>query len=466
MKTKFLSLPIGLLIFFATTTLPAHAQTQIPTFPDCQGFGCETPGGRGGKVVFVTNLNDSGPGSFREALMMTEPRIIVFKVSGTIHLKSDIELGAANSYVTVAGQTAPGDGIAIAQTANNQIEMGGYGRGDFHDAVFQHLRIRGGYRNVVVFSGSSHIVFDHNSFTWATDQHINLRQSNIHDITWSWNIIGEGPAKHNAGSLFSGNGHRNITLHHNYLAHTRFRNYKVDGGRYDFINNVNYNTLGWDYHIDARYGRNSPDIINHYFKEGPDSSRRHPFDLIGSGEISLYLSGNKYVDINENPVYDINDQATMAKARNVGGTQGIPIYTINERGPHTEKPHFPITVHNVDQGKDLVLVQAGPRPLDAVDARILKDFFDRGGHDPNNLGKFPELKTYNIPKDSDNDGMPDDWEVAHDLNPNDGTDHNKDRDGDGYTNIEEWINSIGGESPPPDSIAPSPPQNVEVKVGE
>src|SRR3990167_6704486 len=112
----------------------AQAQATIPAFPGCEGFGCDTPGGRGGRVIAVTNLNDSGPGSLRDALLQTGPRIVVFEVSGTINLNSYLTLRSDNSYVTVAGQTAPGDGIAI-EGAPMWLE-------GLHDAVFQHVRFR------------------------------------------------------------------------------------------------------------------------------------------------------------------------------------------------------------------------------------------------------------------------------------------------------------------------------------
>lgn len=470
MKTIFLSLPMSLLIFLSIMILPAQA--QIPAFPDCEGFGCDTPGGRGGKVVFVTNLNDAGPGSLREALMMTEPRIVVFKVSGTIHLNSHLRLGTDNSYVTVVGQTAPGDGIAIADyelRISDSKAAGGYG---FHDGVFQHLRFRStAERPVILYTGTHHVVFDHISITWSNDGNITTWGDNISDITFQWNVNGEagspGPRQKNAGGHLSGGcGHERITFHHNYLAHTVFRNYLIDTGEYSFINNVNYNTENWDFEFQIGYQPCdiSPDFISQYFKEGPDSRRRPNFDLIGAGphDFSIYLEGNKYVDINENLITD--DQKSMVETRDLNGE--TKNYDLNKRGPHSE-PKFPITMQSADAGKDLVLAQAGPRPLDAVDARLLRHFSNGGGYDSGNIGQFPDLQTYNVPTDSDNDGMPDDWEVAHGLNPNDASDNTKDRDDDGYTNIEEWINSIGGEElppPPPDSRAPSPPQNVKVKV--
>lgn len=275
--------------------LSAAAADPIPAFPGREGFGAETPGGRGGRVVHVTNLKDSGPGSLRDALLMTEPRIVLFKICGTIHLQTPITLGSENSYLTLAGQSAPGDGIAVSLPSVNGLYFDGA-----HDIVVRHLRVRGGERTVAILNNAHNIVLDHNSFTWSEDQTINTWGTGVHDVTISWNIIAEGGARNrqNAGALFGGGaGHDRIAIHHNYLAHHQFRNYMVAGHGYSFINNVNYNTFDWDFHIEQGYkdpGVIDPDIINHYFKEGPDSRRHKPFDLIAvtcdGGPMSIYLS--------------------------------------------------------------------------------------------------------------------------------------------------------------------------------
>ena len=210
-----------------------------------------------------------------------------------------------------------------------------------HDAVFQHVRFRGSagdddFRAVAFGSGAHHIVLDHISSTWASDQMLIVWGDNINDVTIQWSIFAEG-RPHNAAGHFSGGcPHERMTLHHNYIAHTSYRNHLVDTGRYNFINNVNYNTINWDYHFRQGYkcGQVSPDVINQYFKEGPDSSRKPAFDLVvateaGSGPygspLSIYLEGNKYVDRNENTVYNVNDQWSMAAARSLAG-QPLPTY--------------------------------------------------------------------------------------------------------------------------------------------
>ena len=443
----------------------ALAQTQIPAFPGCQGFGCETPGGRGGIVVVVTNLNDSGPGSLREALMMTEPRIIVFKVSGTIYLNSPLWLGEPNSYVTVAGETAPGDGIAIAPVAGAEAWLGtggiqyeGEGRfpggGDFHDGVFRYLRFRSGrggtstsdqYRfSISLWGGTYRVVVDHNSFTWSNDQIVNQGWGgNTRDITWSWNIIGEGGGQ-NAGSFMGGGSNNERTsVHHNYIAHSFFRNYLVPDGEWDFTNEVHYNT-DWNYHLGES---SNPDIISNYFKRGPTYGGQLPVEANGAGApVSLYLAGNKLVDIDENIIGSENGWWNMVGMRNGG-------QFAKRLQPHTytaQELPYPVIIQSADAAKNAVLAKAGPRPLDSVDTRLLGNFYDGGGYSLSNVGDFDNyslspanLQPYTVPQDSDNDGMPNDWEVAHGLNPNNPADNVQDRDGDGYTNIEEWINSIG-----------------------
>ena len=243
-------------------------------FPGAEGFGADTPHGRGGRVIFVTNTNDSGPGSLRSALLATGPRIVVFRVSGTIDLNSRIELNEEHSYVYVAGQTAPGDGIAIRgpdETAILSISRKTYNGSDvnnhFHDAVFQHIRFRHGATgpattgadNVQIHGGSHNIIFDHNSFTWSGDESVSIWMSgpgitpSVHDITFSHNIFGEGAVDgHNTSSLFSGGSTSgeslyNISMHHNLVIHAEYRNFKTDTGSgsadrgIQYINNVHYN---------------------------------------------------------------------------------------------------------------------------------------------------------------------------------------------------------------------------------
>src|SRR3989338_8551834 len=447
-----------------------QAQSSIPVFPGCEGFGCETPGGRGGRVIAVTNLNDSGAGSLRDALMQTGSRIIIFKVSGTIYLNSPIGLKTENSNVTVAGQTAPGDGIAIAPVSGAEawLGLGGtqYGMGEFHDGVFRHLRFRSGrpggnadtYRfSIQLWAGTSRVVIDHNSFTWAGDQTVNQGWGgDTHDITWSWNIIAEGSGQ-NAGSFFGGGANnRRTSVHHNYVTHSFFRNFHVWDGEWDFVNNVHFDT-DWNYHL----GPSSyPDIINHYFKRGPSFGGQVPFDVnfanLPSDLVSLYLSGNKLMDKNGSVIYGENQQQSMIGTRNGG------VYTLRT-SPHAAKPSYPVTIHSADHAKDLVLAQAGPRPLDAVDARLLGDFTDGGGYSQSNIGHDLHLAYDNIEvylasltgADTGDINPPDLPPPANPQAPapsacSDG----KDNDGDGFCDTPSAVCTDGSDSGDPGCASP------------
>ncbi len=471
----------ALAVVFVAASVRTHA---LPAFPGAEGHGAETVGGRGGIVVKVTNLNDSGPGSFREALMMTVPRIIVFEVSGTIYLESDIRLRAANSYVTVAGQTAPGDGITIANQALRLGKFNSKLESDFHDGIFRHLRWRHTCRpgcvgasadNISILEGTYNVILDHMSMTWAHDEVMSLWGHHIRNITVQRSIMAEGKIfcvnseGHNLGPILSGGDPQyENTFHHNYIAHMCYRNYLIASGQHEFINNVNYNTSEFDYHFSQNLYTGSPpvevDVIGQYFKEGPDTERHANFDIIretaGSYEpMSIHLDDIVSVDISGNflPNYDADDPWTLAKVRDRG--KGTPTY-IKRQSRHSNQPRYPVTRQPAADLPTEVLNDVGatlPR-RDAVDQRLVDDFFNGGKWRASNVGAYPALNTYDVPADSDDDGMPDSWETARALDPNDPTDASLDRDSDGYTNIEEYINGIGGAAAaPPPPPEPEPP---------
>ena len=215
----------------------------LPAFPGAEGFGSHTPGGRGGRIIEVTNLKDSGPGSLRHALSIEEgPRIVIFRVSGTINLSHDIWIQEKNSYLTVAGQTAPGDGIQLKNWTIN-IANGA------HDIVIRHLRFRpggggvtydangipnGNIINGLLLYGRPkpvyNIVIDHSTVMWSVDENGEM-WGNVHDITFQWSIFAEGGAgvhpsgEHSMGFLSGGNSvTQTMSLHHNLFAHNSGRN--------------------------------------------------------------------------------------------------------------------------------------------------------------------------------------------------------------------------------------------------
>jgi hypothetical protein len=474
-----------------------------PAFPGCEGWGCDTTHGRGGSVCIVTNTNDSGSGSLRDCLVQTGARIVIFRVSGTITLSTRIALGSAESNVAVFGQTAPGDGIAIVgangindHLLNLSFFKAGDSAGHFSDGVFQHLRFRHNsdpqtnwpnHDNVDIHGGTNHVVFDHNSFTLAGDESYTFWASNAgavatHDITFSHNIQGanaEPNTTRNKGPLLSGGGdgtsYYNLTFHHNFTSSVNFRDWVVSKGTqsgtadrgYQFINNVHYASFGQHYNFTQNQytgcSNTYADIINDYFLAGPTPLiARTPVLLVREKnlgdtgcpefyEIRLYLNGNTWRE---------HDHSIVSAAFESTNTftiidQGFGDATGALRGsPLTDQPQFPVTITTAAQAyQDIVVnedVGATKPALDSMDQSIIDGPIDSTVWEstdvppPNGTGSLPTLTTFGVPTDTDNDGVPD----AYETSPL-GTDPNVfenqavlDHDGDGYSNIEDWVHSL------------------------
>ena len=462
------------------TDLP---QASIPAFPGAEGGGMYTFGGRGGKVITVTNLNDDGPGSFREACETGGSRIIVFNVAGIIRIKSPLIIRAP--YVTIAGQTAPGDGVCIA---GESVWI------NTHDVIIRHMRFRRGEtwvgRRDDAIGGNpvGNIMLDHISASWGLDENMSIyRHMYLTDprkpeeklgtvnITIQNSIFSEGldTWNHAFGSTIGG---ENCSFIRNLWADNTGRNPSIGwNGVFNFVNNVMFNWVhrsidGGDQ--TARYN-----IINNYFKPGPltpvDSPVGH---RILKPESRYTMNGRKVyglVYVNGN-VVEGNDKVT---ANNWDG--GVQIEDMEDAGEFTpyikwDNPHpMPyMTIYPAKEAFEFVLDNAGatfPR-RDAVDTRVTKQVKTGVVEYPKNvdLSHVPHFKYRRLPedsykkgiitdiaqvggypeytgkpyKDSDGDGMPDAWEKKYKLNPNDPSDANGDINGDGYTNIEKYINGI------------------------
>ena len=431
------------------TVIPTIAPTEIPTitptppvvpaFPGAEGFGAMTPGGRGGVVIAVTNLDDDGPGSLRAAVEAEGPRIVVFQVAGTIELLSSLNID--NPFITIAGQTAPGGGIALKNAPSNRRPTI---RIRTHDVMIRYLRVRPGPSiesssdlDALSMPGASNVIIDHSSFSWASDENIDAWRD-AHDITIQWSIISEG-LRHEAdaegppslGMLLGSEGSGNMSVHHNLFAHNHGRNPRMNtGGIVDIVNNVIYNpgdqpsTISNDWHP-------TPPInyVGNYYKRGPDSIRDF---LIDTKELSaeIFVQGNITPG---RPTDDLDEAEGVVRDTSLA-------YVIENRHPAP-----PITETSAFVAYDQVLANAGATlPLrDVVDWRIVADVVSGGGNiitDPSDVGGWPQLAAGLPPLDSDHDGMPDEWELQYDFNPEDSMDGNKDTDNDGYTNIEEYLN--------------------------
>jgi pectate lyase len=415
-------------------------------FPGAQGFGAGTPGGRGGRIIEVTNLRNSGRGSFRAAMTARGRRIVVFRVSGTITLKQDVDV--YHPYVTVAGQTAPGGGIALRADPCN-------GKGVFgvhtHDVVVRFIRFRPGPHpcagpgessdGIVVYKkGTHHVVVDHCSISWAVDENISLYDF-AHHITFSWNLVSEGLAhsthaegEHSKGAHLSGDDTYKISFHHNLLAHNNDRNPQpTNPGIADIRNNVVYDYGDHAALASDSHGMPHFNFIGNMYIPGPDTDRsEYELDVYeGSGEgWAFFVQGN----IGPHRTSNSQPQSNTVSPEGRSSMVGSPFPAPKTRTTSAAKAYRQ------------VLARAGAvlPTRDAVDTRIVRDVKRRTGHiidDPSEVGGWPSLAPGTPPPDSDHDGMPDAWETAHHLRPH-RDDSARDQDGDGWTNVEEYLNSL------------------------
>ena len=463
------------------TDLP---QAKIPSFPGAEGGGMYSIGGRGGKVITVTNLNDRGSGSFREACETGGARIVVFNVAGIIRLETPIIVRAP--YITIAGQTAPGDGVCIA---GESFWV------NTHDVVVRHMRFRRGETNVGrrddSFGGNpvGNIMIDHCSTSWGLDENISFYR-HMYDpgyegakelklptvnVTIQNTISSQAldTYNHAFGSTLGG---ENCSFMRNLWASNAGRNPSIGwNGVFNFVNNVIYNWVhrsvdGGDY--SALYN-----IVNNYYKPGPLTPTNSPVGHrmvkpeSGRSKLSYKVYGRVYCNGN---IMEGNDVVT--KDNWAGGVQ---VEDLPNTGQYTASmkwnepfpmPH--LTVMSAKESYKYVLKNVGATlpKRDIVDERVLKEVetgkpYYVEGLDPNSFYQFQHRR---LPADSykkgiitdisqvggypeyngtpyvdtDGDGMPDEWEKANGLNPNDPSDANKDCTGDGYTNIEKYINGI------------------------
>ena len=429
---------IIVLIITAAAPIMADTPGKTPAFPGAEGFGAYTPGGRGGKVYEVTNLNDSGPGSLREAVEAKGPRIVVFRVSGNIELESRLKIG--NPYITIAGQTAPGNGICLK---NHQTNIG------THDVVIRYVRFRPGDvtgRDIDSLGGRGceSIIIDHCSASWSIDECVSFYQNN--NITIQWCLISESlyeshhvKGRHGYGGIWGGN---NSSLHHNLFAHHSSRNprFASDDKNVDYRNNVIYN---WGFN--SAYGgeRATVNMVANYYKAGPGTkgNKKNRIVDVSENESRWYIADNYVTGYPE-----------ITADNWSGGVQGKAdkaIIRVDEPFPAVA-----ITSQTAEEAYELVLAHVGASlSRDPLDARIIeevrtgtatyggawgdgKGIIDSQG----TVGGWPQLKPIAPPEDRDHDGMPDKWELEKGLNADNINDGAEDRDGDGYTNVEEYLN--------------------------
>ncbi len=420
----------------------------LPAFPGAEGFGAVASGGRGGRVIAVTNLDDSGPGSLRAAIDAEGPRTVVFRISGNIPLRSNLKLRRGD--LTIAGQTAPGDGICLQ---NYALSLDGAS-----NVIIRHIRVRPGNvsgRDLDAVGGRSgeNIIIDHCSMSWSIDECVSI-YGGARNVTVQWCLVGESlhqsnhvKGHHGFGGIWGG---QNASWHHNLLAHHSSRNPRIPGKCVDQVidvrNNVIYN---WGYN--STYGGDGEvllNLVNNVYKPGPATRSgvrsRVANPSAGSEPNNWWISGNVVVG---------SPEVTADNWLGVHPSGGATPESLRSGAPF---PVAPVRTQTAEAAFESVLEQAGailPR-RDPVDTRIVEETrtgtarfgetYEGGGKgiidSQEAVGGWPELRSTTAPADTDGDGMPDEWELRYSLDPKNPADGAQDLDGDGYTNLEEYLN--------------------------
>ncbi|WP_321333210.1 pectate lyase [uncultured Bacteroides sp.] len=426
----------NILILFVLSLMMGEAFAQTLAFPGAEGYGKYTTGGRGGKVLIVSNLNDSGAGSLRNAVEQQGARTVVFAVSGNIVLKSSLRIN--NDSITIAGQSAPGEGICLAEyslviNASNVIVRYLHVRlGDLHKLDNDGV---GGGRY-----GQKNVILDHLSVSWSIDECLSMYK--MQNLTVQWCLVAHSLNKsvHTKGSHGFGGiwGGYKATFHHNLLANNASRNPRfssVDSTKMvDYRNNVIYN---WGFK--SAYGGGHHGEINmvaNYYKPGPASQHHRILDVAEDGTGRYYIADN----------YMEGDPKVTAN--NWGAVGGKDVQASHVTAPFAFEP--------IRQDTPL---QAYKRVLNAVGCSLHRDAYDkhilmqvpRGlGLDgdkglinsQNDVGGWPVLKSGKVLTDSDGDGIPDNWERSHGLNSLDSSDGMLYTLSKDYTNVEVYLNSL------------------------
>jgi pectate lyase len=481
---------------------------HVPAFPGAQGGGAWSVGGRGGAVYEVTNLNDSGPGSLRVCINASGPRTCVFRTGGHLTLHSQLYIG--KPYLTIAGQTAPGGGIELSSkepngTAHFTEDMV---RIETHDVIIRYVKFRLGhiaganYANALAIQARSqyNIMIDHCSIYWGAWDDITVWAANAglnKNITFSWNIIAEpllqpGATGTVAASVSGANSKiadasTNIDFHHNVFASSDHRTplHTVRSGR--LVNNVVYN---WNYYAFRTKG--SKDIIGNYFKPGPlNPSPRHEIHGWTTNDgndtsyaPSLYVTANAGPHNSYSPSTDNWTNLTALAGNESAGEASSPLSTAYQRTTPLATSGVAITVESatslaVTGGSFLTTVGTSQKLNDAacdgtfisnrdsVDARVVNEFLHGTGtlnsalQFESQVGGFPTLAAGTPCTDSDHDGIPDVWETAHGLNPNNASDGAAVA-ANGYTNLENYLS---GNPPTTPRSALTPPVFAALAAG-
>lgn len=498
---------LALTVLLIATAIAVQAQQQIPAFPSAEGFGKFATGGRGGKVVFVENLDDyiaynnieaPIPGSFRWALTQFpgEPLTIIFRVSGTIKLKPHIVSGknlndirSSRSRLTIAGQTAPGEGITIR---NSKVNLGGS-----VDLIVRNVRFRIGENaadSTFIPGGSvgcenaTRVIFDHCVFGWSGEENLTMYDNRFTTVQWSLfheGLFNDGHGKGNrsyAGQF----GGVNATYHNNLIAHNQSRSPRLNGARtdnevrvfIDFINNVVYNWGSTEaaYGADTNLGTlrsHTANLAGNYYKPGPATSSTRRFFtnyIVNNATLPKWHVSGNVMEGNASMTSDnwlgfafkwsgTAGTALPSKAQVSSDTLLYPPQNIVFNGSWVGYEPFKLNIKTAQQAFNDVIAKAGTYNRDTVERRVFREALTGTATFKASQGNFGIIdKSYDAegfiayaqvtpPADNDRDGMADEWELANGLDPTDPDDRNK-VTLSGYTALEVYLNSLMGETIP------------------
>ncbi len=456
MTIPFRSIPLVGALVFALLAIATGASAKTIgekqlAFPGAEGFGRFARGGRGGDVYHVATLADDGRGSLREGIgSATGPRTIVFDLSGTIVLKSRLVID--KSYITIAGQSAPGDGICL-RDHTFRIKNASH-------VIVRYLRFRLGDQNKPRPSGDDcintddvdQVIFDHITASWGIDSNHDLRRGGNFTLQWSIYAEALNDSLHEKGPHAMLASFRDLTasvsLHHNLFASSRERHPTLGGSPHtdpqaiiDFRNNVVYNVEGA-----TNLGNCKINFVNNYYRPGPNTPANHRPIAVKTenrGALKAYVAGNLFEDASN---LSRDNFAAIDFARWTNGnylqTTLSDVRADSEFNLADNRPH---TQSAADAYESVLRSSGASLSRDAADTRLVKGIRDRSHRridSQEEVGGWPDLQSAAAPSDRDRDGMPDNWELACGLNPDDRTDGNGDRDKDGYTNLEEYLNSL------------------------
>ena len=427
---------ISFFIFASILLILCQNSAAIPVFPGAKGFGTETPAGRGGQIIRVTNLNDSGAGSFRAAIDASGPRIVIFEISGTIIYHGRYKI--RNPNITIAGQTAPSPGITLRGSTLTV---------DTHDVLIQHIRVRTGddpqgvipdSRDAINIGLTSppedlyNIVIDHCSASWGIDE--TMTAAGCSNVTYSNCIVSEplNDSLHSKGkhskAMVVGQYSSDISLISNLIAHSVDRNPYVSYGDNSvaIVNNLIYNPRDFNINIAIGRGPSKMSIVGNIIKGGPnsgisaeESSPNFPKDPYQGTEV--YLVNNRtdiegQADLEDWSIVRLNSNYTLAQFKSLYKVDSPPVWPVG----------FVAMPTNGLEDYIINIVGARPADRDSVDQRIINDVIHRSGRiidSPSDVGGWPTLAVNH---------------VTHTLPSN----PNGDDDADGYTNVEEWLHDM------------------------